>query len=112
MDTYDLEIVKGSTYSLNVTLKDGSNTPIDLTDYSISGYLKYKYSDATKLLAFNIEKLAPFSGGNITISIPATGTAVLPVSYGFYDIELVHSSLGTTSKILNGKASIYPEVTY
>jgi hypothetical protein len=108
---YDFDIYKGATLSLTLTLKDSNDTAIDLTPYNVSGYLKYKHSDANKLCDLNPVKTTPTSG-IITLTIPATGTAVLPCGYGFYDIELHHTGNGMVLKVLNGKTLIYPEVTY
>lgn len=112
MDSYDFDIFQGSSFSLGVTLRDGDQAPINLSGYSVSGLLKFKYSDASYLTNLNATKQAPYASGYITLSIPSTGTAALPVTVGFYDVELYHNTSGTTDKVLRGKASIYPEVTY
>jgi hypothetical protein len=112
MDSYDLEIYQGSTYSLNLILKDGDDVVFDLTDYNISGFLKFRYADANTLVSLNPIKNAPYASGSITLNIPATGTRALPVSYCFYDVEIHHTGIGTVEQVLRGKASIFPEITY
>ena len=112
MDAYDFDIYKGSTFSLGITLRDGDGYAIDLTDYNVSGYLKYRYSDSVKLVDLGLAKIAPYTSGIVTLTIPNTGTAVLPVTLARYDIEIYHTGSGTTDKILQGKVAIYPEVTY
>jgi hypothetical protein len=112
MDDYDLEIYQGSTYSLTIGLTDGDDVPIDLTNYDISGYLKFRYSDSNRLISLNPIRLAPLASGNISLNIPDSGTSVLPVTIGVYDIELYHTGNNTVDKILKGRAYVYPEVTY
>lgn len=112
MDSYDIQIYKGATFSLSVTLKDENENPIDLTNYNVSGFLKYRYSDSTALTSLNAQKLSPLESGDISLSIHATGTAVLPVTIGVYDVELFNTVSGTVSKVLRGNASIFPEVTF
>jgi hypothetical protein len=112
MDSYDLDIYKGATFSLSLTLNDASGIPIDLTNYNLSGYLKFKYSDSGKLVDLHPLAIIPLISGNVSLSIPATGTSVLPVTVGVYDIELYHTGLGTVDKVLMGRARIHPEVTY
>jgi hypothetical protein len=112
MDTYDLEIYKGSTFSLSITLRDGVGIPLDLTNYNVSGHLKFKYSDSTKLASLNPTKSTPYTSGAIDLTIPSSGTEILPVGYGFYDIEIYHITSGTVDKVLIGKAKIYPEATW
>ena len=112
MDTFDLDIYKGETFSLSLNLKDADSVPVDLTDYAVSGYLKFKYSDSGKLVDLNVQKVLPYASGDVSLFIPSTGTEVLPVTLGVYDIELYHTGQSTTTKILNGRARIHPEVTF
>lgn len=112
MDSYDLEIYQGATYSLTATIKDSSSVPINLSGYNISGFLKYKYSDTSYLTSLNPTKNEPYASGVITLTIPATGTANLPIAYGFYDVEIHNTGNGVVTKVLRGKASIFPEATY
>jgi hypothetical protein len=111
MDDYDLEIQKGATFSISLTVNDTGEAPIDLTPYSISGFLKYRYSDTTPLADLNATKIAPYTGGCISLSLSASTTASLPVTVGVYDVEIHHSG-GSVTKVLRGKASIEPEVTF
>src|SRR4051812_47686424 len=111
MDTYDFEIIQGSTFALTVSLTDSNSVPIDLTSYNVSGFLKYKFSDAQKLANLNATKSSPYDSGVITLSLPATGTAILPVTIARYDIEIYHTGLGTVDKILLGEVTISPEAT-
>jgi hypothetical protein len=111
MDTYDLEIFQGQTYALSLTLRDISGNALNLAGYTISGYLKTRYSDSGKLTDLNVA-ITDAPNGIVTLGISAPGTAILPVNYGFYDIEMTKVSDGTVTKVLAGKASIYPEVTY
>jgi hypothetical protein len=112
MDSYDLDIYKGATFSLSLTLNDTAGNPIDLTNYSISGFLKFRYSDTGKLVSLNPSGISPLTSGNVLLSIHATGTEVLPVTYGVYDLEIRHNTSGTVDKVLNGRARIHPEVTF
>jgi hypothetical protein len=111
MDTYDLQIYKGQTFSLSLTLRDTNGTPLNLAGQLISGYLKTKYSDSGVLTNLNVT-IADAANGIVTLGIAATGTAVLPVNYAFYDVELLNPIDQSVNKVLGGKALIYPEVTF
>jgi hypothetical protein len=111
MDTYDLAIYQGQTFSLSLTLRDTNGTPINLAGYAISGFLKTKYGDSGKLTDLNVAVTDAVSGV-VTLGIPSSSTARLPVNYAFYDIEMLNSGDGTVTKVLAGKASIYPEATF
>ncbi len=113
MDAYDLQINKGATYSLNITVKDSNSVPINLSGYTTSGFLKFRYSDSGKLTSLNASGVAPLASGVINLSIPATVTANLPTSLCFYDVEISNiSGDGSTTKVLRGKAVIEPEITW
>jgi hypothetical protein len=109
--SYDFEIKKGATFFTSITLTDNNDSPIDLTDYTVSGLLKYRFSDSTSLVSLNPAKALPYASGIINISIPANETATLPVTLARYDIELHHSE-GYVDKVLDGVVTINPEVTY
>ena len=115
MDSYNLIINKGITFSQNISVTGNGGNPFDLSGYALSGFLKFRYSDTGKLTSLNPSGVLPLSGGVINISIPATGTVKLPISYGFYDIQLFGTGIGiptTVIQALYGKANIFPEVTY
>jgi hypothetical protein len=112
MDAYDFDIYKGSTFSLGLTLKDGDGVPMDLSSYNVSGFLRYSYSDSSRLADLNATKVAPYASGGINLTIPSSGTAVLPVTICVYDVEIYHTGAGTVDKVLKGAVSVYPEATY
>lgn len=112
METYDISINKGDTFSLLVTLKDGSDVPIDLTNYQISGYARFRYGSSGRLLDLGVRKETPFISGIISFNIPSYVTSLLPVSIFPYDCELFNSGTLETIKILNGKISTFPETTF
>jgi len=108
---YDLDIYKGTTFALSLTLKDSSDAIINLSGYEVSGFLKYRYSDSGKLCDLNVVKTSPASG-IVTLTIPYTGTAILPVGYGWYDIQIRETGTDVITRAQDGKASIFPEATY
>jgi hypothetical protein len=111
---YDLNIIKGSTFTARVTAKNADGSPIDLTHFETRGYVKQRYSDTGVLLDLNPVPTPAFeASGYIDIVVPATGTAVLPVTQAVYDIEM-YGPTGTEDfviKLLDGRVNIYPEVT-
>ena len=106
---YNLDIVRGSSFSAQLTAKNEDGTAVNLLGYNLRGVIKYKYSDSTYLLS-----LAPVvfdsANGKINISIAAEDTAILPVTQGVYDIEMYNAS-GYVAKLLDGRVNIHPEVT-
>lgn len=111
MNTYDISIIKGSSFSVSVNVTDSSSNPIDLTNYSVRGLLRNRYSDLIPLASLNPSISSPATSGGIVLSIPSTITSGLPVTKGVYDIEIYDT--GTfVLKVLRGYADINPEATY
>jgi hypothetical protein len=108
---YDFDIYKGTTFSLSLTLKDSNGTPINLSGYNVSGFLKYRPSDTDKLCDLNPIKTNPASG-IVTLTISYNTTATLPCGHGFYDIQIHNTGTDIVTRVLDGKANIYPEFTY
>jgi hypothetical protein len=111
MDAYDIEIIQGSTFSLSLGLTDSESNPIDLTDYNVNAYIRYRFSDSSKLSDLNPTKTLPYTSGLIALTIPATGTAVLPVTIARYDVEIMNTGTLVVDKVLMGEVTISPEVT-
>ena len=109
MTTYDLQIYQGTTYNIAINLNNSDGTPVNLSGFAISGFLKYEYSDTGKLVDLSPQIINPVSG-SISITVPASVTASIPITMGFYDVQIYSS--GTVSKVLMGNAYIYPDVTF
>ena len=108
MGTYDFEIYKGVTLNLGITLNSVDGSPIDLTDYLISGEIKNQYSDLSGV-ALSVTKIFPFSSGQILVNLASDKTELLPITTAFYDIKINQGD--TVSSVLNGKVFVYPTVT-
>ncbi len=108
---YDLNITQGSSFVIRVVAQDSSGAAIDLTNWSLRGYAKIKYSESNLLVDLDPKKASPYSSGYIDIEITAATTSTLPVTEGVYDIEIYDSS-GYVDKVVAGYVRVYPETTY
>ena len=111
MNTYDLSINQGETFSLSLTVRDANGVPINLAGNLVSGFLKTRYGDSSILTNLNVQ-IANAASGIVSLGIPASGTSVLPVNFAFYDVEMLNTETSQVTKLLGGKASIYPEVSF
>ena len=110
MNSYDLQINQGTTFSMNMSLTDINGNPIDLTNANVSGFLKFRYGDTGILANLSVSKIDPYISGMVALNIAASGTQKLPITIGCYDINMYQS--GIVTKVLGGNAYIYPDVTY
>tara|TARA_Y100001963_G_C6776903_1_gene447814 strand:+ start:2529 stop:2867 length:339 start_codon:yes stop_codon:yes gene_type:complete len=108
---YNLNITKGSSFTIRLVAQDTNGNIIDLTNWNLRGYAKIKYSESTLLVDLAPQKVAPFTNGFVDINLSAAATATLPVTEGVYDIEMYDNG-GYVDKLIRGYVRVYPEVTY
>ena len=89
---YDLNITKGNSFNVRLVAVNPNGVAFDLTDWSLRGYAKLRYSDQDILIDLSPTKAAPYTQGFIDVSLPATFTKDLPVTEGVFDIEMYNTS--------------------
>jgi hypothetical protein len=112
-NSFDLTINQGATFELTVTWKDAAGTAINLTGYSARMQVRETYSSSTSIVSLTSGAGITLGGaaGTIAIVISATTTAALTAPFsGVYDLELV-SAGGVVTRLLQGAATVSPEVT-
>lgn len=110
---FDIEINQGATFELTVTWKDSAGTAINLTGYSARMQVRETYSSSSTIVSLTNGSGITLGGaaGTIAIVISATTTAALTAPFsGVYDLELV-SAGGVVTRLLQGAATVSPEVT-
>jgi len=109
---HDITIEQGATFQMVVTW-EYNDTPIDLTGYTARMQVRRTHKSTTALLDFTTENGAITLGGalgTITVVGAATLTDDVPAKPCVYDLELV-SSGGIVTRLIEGAATITPEVT-
>ena len=108
----DIVVEQGSTFSRTITLRDGSNNPINLTGATVRGQLRPEYTSDI-VVPFVLSITAPATSGTIAWSLSAADSARLsssPDVSWVYDIEVEYAG-GVVERVLQGQATISPEVT-
>lgn len=111
MDSYDLDIYQGQTFALSLVVNDINGSPLNLSGYAISGFLRTRYSDSGALANLNVTIADP-ANGVVSMGMVPSGTSQLPINYAFYDIEMMNTGNGVVTRVLQGKASVYPEAAW
>jgi len=110
---YDLEIKQGATLSLTATWKDSTGTAVNLTGYTARLQVRATYDSSSTILSLTSASGITLGGaaGTIAITASATTTAALTAPWsGVYDLELV-SGGGEVTRLLEGTATVSPEVS-
>ena len=105
-DQINLLVDQGTTYSVNLEVKDSNGDVVNLTGYTGAGQIRKQYT-SNSAVAFSVNV---FSNGTVTASLSANQTSSLDQGRYVYDIELTNS-LGEVSRIVEGLITFTPEVT-
>ena len=105
---YNLNITRGSEYSVRLVAKDDNGSVINLSNYTTKGVVKNKYSDASALLDLNPD-ISNASAGHIDIILSGAQTTDMPITQAVYDIEIYSGTY--VNKLIHGYVNFHPEVT-
>jgi hypothetical protein len=110
---YHFIIEQGATFKHTLTLKDSSDTVINLTGYSAEMDLRKNQDDSSEVITLTVANSRVTMGGGagtIVLEISASDSASLAVGDGVYDLEITDSS-GKVDRILEGTYSIRGNVS-
>ena len=103
----NLIIDQGSSFSTTIDIADENDLPIDLTGYTGAGQIRKTF---TSLTAVSFAVVIAGPAGAITLSLTSTQTSAITAGRYVFDVELT-SSAGTVSRIVEGIATVTPQVT-
>lgn len=107
--TKNIFIDQGATFVLSLTASSVTGAPINISSgYTASAQLRRSYYSST---AYSFETSITGSTGGFQISLSATASAALTPGRYVYDVELLNNANGVVTRIVQGNASIDPEVT-
>ena len=110
---YDLEIKQGATLSLTATWRDSAGTAVNLGGYTARAQVRETYASSSAIISLTDTAGITLGGaaGTITLTVSATTTAALTAPWaGVWDLELV-SGGGVVTRLLEGAATVTPEVS-
>jgi len=118
--TYNLFIDQGSDFAVDLVIKE-NDSAMDLTNYSGRGQLRSTHESTTIAAYFKVTKTNP-AGGALKVEIPngnwtdsggttRQGSKDIPAGQYVYDLEIFTNADGVVKRIMQGTATINPEVT-
>ena len=118
--TYNLFIEQGSDFAIDLVIKENGSA-MDLTNYSGRGQLRSTHESTTIAAYFKVTKTNP-AGGALKVEIPngnwtdsggttRQGSKDIPAGQYVYDLEIFTNADGVVKRIMQGTATINPEVT-
>ena len=107
--TYNLVIDQGSDFALDLVIKQ-SGSAMDLSNYSGRAQLRTSVDASSVSATFTVTKTNA-SGGALKMELQAATSSALAAGQYVYDLEIYTSGDSTVKRILQGTATITPEVT-
>jgi hypothetical protein len=104
----NLVIDQGSDFVATLDIEDSIGTPINLTPYTVRGQIRKTYTSST---AVNIGCTKTTNQGEVKLTLTATQTSGMRDGRYVYDIEIVHSTLGTVIRVVEGQVTVTPRAT-
>lgn len=105
----NIVIDQGADFSTTITVLDNDNSILNLTNYTARGQIRKHYTSTTAV-DFDFAFTEPRSSGILTLSLSNTQTANMEAGRYVYDVEIV-SSANTVTRLVEGIATVTPEVT-
>lgn len=115
MQTADLRIAQGSTWSVTFPVLDESGDPMSsLAGWTARAQIRESVSSATVLFEWHSDGTKPgavdLSDGQVTLSVTSAQSSAWTWARGVYDLELVSPS-GEVWRPVGGRVRVSPEVT-
>ena len=104
---HNIEITKGTDFSLTMTLKDAGGAALNVTNYTFKSQIRRKQSTGTAA-EFTITKTNA-AGVQIKLALAKSGTAGLPNGKLLYDLVADDSS--EVRQYVKGKVTVIDTVT-
>jgi hypothetical protein len=104
----NIPIDQGTTFVSAVTVEDSNGLTVSLTGYTARAQIRKNYASTTAV-TFTCS-ITP-STDIINISLTAAQTAALKAGRYVYDIEIVRTSDGQITRVVEGQIEVNPQVT-
>jgi hypothetical protein len=104
----NLVIDQGSDFVATLDIEDSIGTPIDLAPYNVRGQIRKTY---TSITATDINCAKTTNQGEVKLTLTAAQTSAMRDGRYVYDIEIVHATLGTVIRVVEGQVTVTPRAT-
>jgi hypothetical protein len=104
----EITIEQGATFSSTVTVEDVYGTAVNLTNHTASSMMRKSYHSTTAITI--TANVTGTSNGEITLSITAANTANITAGRYVYDL-IIRDNANTTTRVVEGIATVLPSVT-
>jgi len=105
----NLTVDQGSNFLAYIDVTDSSGNALDLNGYTVAGQIRKTYS-SLNAVSFSAT-VSNASGGTISLGLSNAVTNTMKPGRYVYDIEVLKTSSGTRTRVLEGQVEVTPGVT-
>lgn len=105
----NISIDQGSDFVSLVTVEGSDGIVFNLVGYTARGQIRKSYSSTTAI-PFTTSINAP-SQGTIELTLTGTQTGNMKPGRYLYDVEIVQTSTGKVTRVVEGQVEVTPRVT-
>jgi hypothetical protein len=103
----ELNLEQGATFTVDVTLVDGSSQRVNLTNYTANSQIRKSYESIT---AYNfVVEITDSANGELTLTMSAANTANIRAGRYVYDLIIQDANIKT--RAIEGIVTVMPSVT-
>ena len=107
--TYNLVIDQGSDFALDLVIKEGGSA-LNLANYSGRAQLRTSVTASSASASFTVT-VTNAANGALKMQLPAATSSGISAGQYVYDLEIYTSGDSIVNRIMQGEATITPEVT-
>lgn len=111
VNQYNFAISQGSDISFSLVATGLSGNPLNLSGCSAVAGVKYGYASTGYLINLSPQIDPSLVSGIINIYVSGAFTTGLPITKAVWDMDIINSGAGTTTKVFYGYCEIFPEVS-
>ena len=105
----NLTIDQGATFTSDVTVKDATAQPFDLTGYSAAAKMAKGFASTRTRTTITTTLPTNLATGTVTLSLTSAQTAALDAERYVYDLEITKGS--EVTRVIEGLITVRPQVT-
>lgn len=105
----NISIDQGSNFGSTVTVEGSDGITFNLSGYTARGQIRKSYTSSTAI-SFSIAINSP-TQGKIQLTLTAAQTAAMKAGRYLYDVEVVQTSSGQVTRVVEGQAEVNPRIT-
>ena len=107
--TYNLTIDQGSDFALDLVIKEGGSA-LNLANYSGRAQLRTSVTASSASASFTVT-VTNAANGALKMQLPAATSSGISAGQYVYDLEIYTANDSIVKRIMQGDATITPEVT-